>query len=403
MDMHISSTATEVKEARSEALLLKGSYHTVNELCKYLVTLWTSFLSWLVGWCGGRLVPDGCRVIPVGHFSFDPAIVELLGGSQARDRVAKAIIYQVIQSWIESNHQHGRNERDGQTWSYNTYSQWAEAIPFFHQKTIEKHIRDLEALGMLASRAFNKRKGNRTKWYTSPLRLLDGFDVRVLWSEREALMVGVKDSVDSSMNYGAIHNAPMPQEKTPTPARAHDGGVFSMRVETKATLPSSQIAEAQLEIDEHEMAIPFVDISDWDDVYAPPPFRDPPPDYPTDVTVYVAVNGQTLYGPVYGHETETETVSSGDTPPLVAVNGQPEWVGIFTAVDWEIQKWLDHDRERLEAWCKYAQVQENVQSPGGLVRTFMRGKSWPRKQKRMFDYSDGQSYITGKYADFIEH
>lgn len=95
--------------------------------------------------------------------------------------------------------------------------------------------------------------------------------------------------------------------------------------------------------------------------------------------------------------TEEETVSSGDTKPVDV----PEWANIFTRVDREITRWLEDDFERLKAWCEYAPEHH---LGGGFVRDSMRvAGCWPPEVKSRFYEPKGSDYVTGEFADFVQH
>ena len=143
---------------------------------------------------GIDVLPPGCRAIPAGHLNLDPKVVEAFGGSKVPSAVTKAIIYQKVLGWIEHNRRAGHNHRNGENWSYNTYRQWTEEIRIFHQKTIEKHIRDMEALGLFSTQEFDASWGNRRKYYASPMRLSDDLSQMLLWSESMTPMVGALGS-----------------------------------------------------------------------------------------------------------------------------------------------------------------------------------------------------------------
>ena len=93
--------------------------------------------------------------------------------------------------------------------------------------------------------------------------------------------------------------------------------------------------------------------------------------------------------------------SDDDTEPdaEASTSDVPEWVGIFTARDWEIDQWLATDYDRLRAWCEYA---PDHGLGGGFVRLRMREKQWPPRSVAPATVTSS-SYITGALADFIHH
>lgn len=56
--------------------------------------------------------------------------------------------------------------RDGVRWIYNTYDQWKEQQGHLSKMTIRRIVHKLEKLGVILCGNFNKKKSDRTKWYT---------------------------------------------------------------------------------------------------------------------------------------------------------------------------------------------------------------------------------------------
>ncbi|UOE96055.1 hypothetical protein [Alkalihalobacillus sp. LMS39] len=84
-----------------------------------------------------------------------PSLAKVIG-------LNKAIILQQCHYWIQKS----SHEREGRTWFYKTYKEWAIDFPFWGDKTIRKTITELEKDGLLISGNFNKRQFDKTKWYT---------------------------------------------------------------------------------------------------------------------------------------------------------------------------------------------------------------------------------------------
>lgn len=257
-----------------------------NDLCKMLMRFLRLMVLKLCGLLNIALLPEGCRAIPAGHFNFDPELVEVFGGKKAHDAINKAIIYQKVLAWIQHNEQHGRNRRDGLTWSYNTYPNWARDIHIFHQKTIEKHIRDLEAMGLLCSQQPDKADGNLTKHYSAPVRPSDGLSIRLLWSEHKTPMVGALDS-DLTIEKPAINNRAMDNpQPTPNTARARKpltGGVADFKAPLdNRDLPEKKPSTVELReaADEGDGSLPTPAINgtpDTAEASRPTPHSGPPP------------------------------------------------------------------------------------------------------------------------------
>ena len=80
----------------------------------------------------------------------------------------EAIVLNQIHYWIEKNRQQGLNLNDGRTWVFQTYKEWNEQFPFWSERTLERIFRSLEKSGYIIASCYNKRKYDRTKWYTIP-------------------------------------------------------------------------------------------------------------------------------------------------------------------------------------------------------------------------------------------
>lgn len=80
----------------------------------------------------------------------------------------KAIVLTKVSAWMAVNRKNGHNFHDGRYWVRNTYQQWRENdFPFWSDRTIRGLFADLERDGLLlSSDAYNKRPGDKTKWYT---------------------------------------------------------------------------------------------------------------------------------------------------------------------------------------------------------------------------------------------
>ena len=98
-------------------------------------------------------------LLPEAPLVISPSIATAIGLNQA-------IVLQQIHYWININEKEKINNYQGKTWTYNTYKEWQKQIPFFSERTILRTIQKLEKLKILESSNFNKKKYDRTKWYT---------------------------------------------------------------------------------------------------------------------------------------------------------------------------------------------------------------------------------------------
>lgn len=356
-------------------------------------------VGWLAGLLGMRLddqkaklLPDGCRAIPAGHFNFDPDMVDFFGG---KDALNKAVIYQRFMAWIESNRLAGRNMRDGQAYSWNTYEQWAADIRIFHPKTIQKHVKVFEAMGLLSSQQPNKRDGDCTKHYTSPLRLSDNLQQMLPGWEHKTPRVGAKDSDLLTTQYPATHKPSTRKAKTPaTPARASRfktaGGVAIFPnhipdvepVERKAEIPEQRPAS-----DEHEQFTSVDKLPTIPGVYPPPLIPRSP-------------------SPTGDEPTEEETQSSGNTPEIDV----PEWMPSFftgCAPDELVQLLHRFTEPVLLDAKKYAENPANrIDNPPGYVRVQL-ARGWrPPVGQAAKSYhqdwmDDSYAYKSSEYLQWV--
>lgn len=73
----------------------------------------------------------------------------------------QAILLQQLHYWLIRS----TNIKEGHHWSYQSLTDWQEQFPFWSESTIKRTISPLERDGIVISGCFNKRKGDKTKWY----------------------------------------------------------------------------------------------------------------------------------------------------------------------------------------------------------------------------------------------
>lgn len=77
----------------------------------------------------------------------------------------EAIILQQLMYWLSKS----SNMRDGKTWVYKTYDEWAEEFPFWSVSTIRRAIKSLRDMGLVETTdEYNKMQIDNTLWYTIP-------------------------------------------------------------------------------------------------------------------------------------------------------------------------------------------------------------------------------------------
>lgn len=88
----------------------------------------------------------------------------------------ESIVLQQIHYWSEINKKANKNLKDDFYWTYNSYKEWQEQLPFFSLKTIQRTIERLEKLNLLVVSNYNKLKIDRTKWYRIEYNVLQSLE-----------------------------------------------------------------------------------------------------------------------------------------------------------------------------------------------------------------------------------
>lgn len=80
-----------------------------------------------------------------------------------------AIVLRQVHYWVSINAKarSKRNYHDGCYWTFNSIRRWTENdFPFWSTDTVERAFSELTALRLIYTAEYNKRSGDRTKWYT---------------------------------------------------------------------------------------------------------------------------------------------------------------------------------------------------------------------------------------------
>jgi hypothetical protein len=94
-------------------------------------------------------------LIPSRPLMIIPALAVVIG-------LNEAIVLQQFHYWLsESNHFH-----EGQRWIYNTLSEWQAQFPFWKERTLRRTIKSLATQRLIRIEQFNKRRCDRTNWYS---------------------------------------------------------------------------------------------------------------------------------------------------------------------------------------------------------------------------------------------
>lgn len=93
------------------------------------------------------------------HHSFDIEIAAQYG-------IEEAIIIHHFQHWISVNEKLNRNFIEGRTWTYQTQEEIAAHFPYLNKRKVKYTIERLIKKEILLTGNFNKKKMDKTLWYT---------------------------------------------------------------------------------------------------------------------------------------------------------------------------------------------------------------------------------------------
>jgi DNA-binding PadR family transcriptional regulator len=91
--------------------------------------------------------------------SFNIKLAELVG-------IEKAILLKNIHWWIVKNAKNHKNFRDGRYWTYNSSKAFGELFPYMSEGSIRRWLIELEDENWIVTNNFNRRKNDKTKWYS---------------------------------------------------------------------------------------------------------------------------------------------------------------------------------------------------------------------------------------------
>lgn len=92
-------------------------------------------------------------------YQFNSEIAKAVG-------VEDAIILHCLYVWIVKNAANNHNLHDGRYWTYNSVEAWQKLLPFMSERTIKRHLAELEKKGIVLRCTDDKNPRDRTMWYT---------------------------------------------------------------------------------------------------------------------------------------------------------------------------------------------------------------------------------------------
>lgn len=124
----------------------------------------------------------------------------------------EAIVLQQINYWL--NLPRGGEVINGKKWIYNSLSDWQEQFPFISESSIYRALENLEWAKLIETGNYNKRKGDKTKWYTINEETVDL--LQVLIEHEKELKEMEKNGTVPSWNRGFQDETPYCQDGTAT-------------------------------------------------------------------------------------------------------------------------------------------------------------------------------------------
>ena len=141
-------------------------------------------------------VDKSSKILVLGEddrwIAVNPKLVQVLGRNEAE-------FVQVLHYWLTTK---SGMIRDGVRWIYNTYDQWKHQQGHLSKMTIRRIVRKLERLGVILSANFNKKKSDRTKWYTLAYDVL----LALVGKEDNHQQEETLEKADKKMNSPCVQN-----------------------------------------------------------------------------------------------------------------------------------------------------------------------------------------------------
>jgi len=292
-----------------------------------------------------------------------------------------------IEYWIRIS---TTDEINGKRWTYqSTPDIQAKAFPSWSQSTINRVIKKLETLELLHIEKFNKARFDKTRWFSLNSvgigRLKTIFLSDDLCTNQNDLRSTQNDArsnqndLRSTQNDVTIPETPteisaLNSASTPAAAPREDAGAAG---QSDSTPPEKVLLENPMP----PVKVAADDVSK-DDIRGTLSPADSPIPPVAVAPLSPVIDDDCPEGPLADLK-EFFSFKPGGLELFIAAYGEDC-----------IRKMIEHVREL-----------PNVDSPPALVITKLRSGArgawkWPDK---CFDDQDGQRYVTGKYAAFVEH
>ncbi len=343
----------------------------VDLLKMWAMTQVATLMAWLAGLCGLEVVRSGWRQIPAGHCDFDPALAEHFkkAGMRNGKHINMAVNYAVIAKWNRSN---AKRRDDARTYGSDSY--YARNYAEVDRKTWARHMDELAALGLvIISQVAGKPAYEAVAYQFVNNGLLLG-------ENSHAQGGGHGDHVHGHDGQGGGHDAHHQyRESKHSSESALDGS---------STSPTAR--------------------DDGDDILTPS-FSNHAGESKKD-TQEVKVIHSNLPSPTEPTDGAAHTPSPRSAEPP---SPHADLKAFFTGCDDdEVKAWVErHGADKIYGLIKAAVGDHKIKTPVGFVRWQLesgRGGAWTMPKLRSKDENndwqqDASKYISGKYADIIQH
>lgn len=92
--------------------------------------------------------------------NFDIDVAKLVGTDAA-------ILLSNIEFWVAKNEANNKSFFEGRYWTYNSINAWCRLFPYLTERQIRRCLEKLEKENFIVVGNFNKKKYDRTKWYST--------------------------------------------------------------------------------------------------------------------------------------------------------------------------------------------------------------------------------------------
>lgn len=157
------------------------------------------------------------KKIPQNHYEskyledeYPILIKPLIAAALNSDR--QAYFIQQVKYWMKKNRDKGRNYHDEQQWMFNTLEDWHAEFPWLSVMTIRRIVDALKEKEILITGNYNKKKYDKTTWYSINERKLD----EVIEQYKSECSKRTKASVQNEHMEENKKNKPIPETYSET-------------------------------------------------------------------------------------------------------------------------------------------------------------------------------------------